>query len=335
VRLDDRVGRLAQMVRRRWSLRIEKARQRGRNARSFEWALLNVKTLGYELARTIASTNLRPPPSAPPAAALVSKMCTQSDMESAWFAFWCAELGITPFYHRKVWEHCYVAQALMSAGMMAPGRRGLGFGCGDEPLASLFAKYGCEILATDLPPTAAQARHWRAIGQHASGAGAARQERICPDRAKLAKIGFRSLDMKRIPDDLAGTFDFCWSCCALEHLGSIANGAAFIANSLRTLKPRGLAVHTTEYNLDDAGGTLDRGGTVLFQRKHIEAIARRLRADGHRVAELDFDPGDGLLDRFVDLPPWKPGEPASPLHLKLSVFGYRCTSYGIIVERAG
>ena len=49
-------------------------------------------------------------------------------------------------YHRKLWELVYIAQALWSAGKLASGSRGLGFGCGKESLPSLFAKYGATIL---------------------------------------------------------------------------------------------------------------------------------------------------------------------------------------------
>lgn len=305
--------------------------------RDYAWALQNIKTLGYELARLTASARIPAAPAAPPSAGLKSKLCTQADIESAWVAFWCAECGVKPVYVRKLWEFCYVAQALWEHGMLAPGRSGVGFGCGREPLPSLFAKYGCEILATDLPHAAPLARKWLGTEQRAADPAAMHYPQICPDPEKLARIRFREIDMNALPADLAGTFDFCWSCCALEHLGSLARGADFVENSLRVLRPGGLAVHTTEFNLSD-GETIETGGTVLYQRRHIAALAERLAARGHGVAELDFAAGDGMLDGFVDLPPFErdalPADPY-PLHLKVSVSGFRCTSFGLIVRRAG
>jgi SAM-dependent methyltransferase len=320
----------------RASARRRYRRIRNDPLRDYAWALANIKTLGYELALLTASTSLPPPPAMPQSAALASKLCTQADIEGAWLGFWCADIGVRPAYHRKVWELCYVAQALWDERMLAPGRSGIGFGCGGEPLPSLFAKYGCEVLATDLPPDSAGARKWLDTRQHATGLAAVRHAGICADPKKLDKIRFRELDMNDIPPDLAGGFDFCWSCCALEHLGSLANGAAFIENSVRVLKPGGIAVHTTELNLSATGDTLDGGDPVLFQRRHIEAIAERLTANGHRVAALNFDEGNGVLDGFVDLPPgdvetYRAGPP--PLHLKASVWGFRCTSFGLIVRR--
>ena len=59
----------------------------------------------------------------------------------------------------------------------------------------------------------------------------------------------------------------------------------------------------------------------------------------------DFDIGDGVLDRFVDLPPYSIGEglqlhgqwaPVNQTaHLKLAIEGYAATCYGIIIRKAG
>jgi SAM-dependent methyltransferase len=306
--------------------------------RDYGWALLNIKTLGYELARQLTNDRFAPVPGARQHVGLTSKLCTQADMESAWVSFWCAECGVAPVYHRKVWEFCYAAQALSDAGMLMPGRSGIGFGCGGEPLPSLCAKYGCEILATDLPITEERARKWAAPYRQATPLEAVRMPHICPDPRLLDHIRFQPVDMIRIPKEFDGQFDFCWSCCALEHLGSIAAGSDYIERSLQVLKPNGVAVHTTEFNLDDSGDTLDAGDPVLFQRRHMEGIAERLASQGHHVAELDFTVGDGVLDRFVDLPPFDLDvhrRALPPFHLTASVWGFRCTSFGLIVRRGG
>jgi hypothetical protein len=165
-------------------------------------------------------------------------------------------MTLAPVYHRKLWEFCYVAQALWSARKLMPTMCGLGFGCGQEPLPSLFAKYGVKILATDQPQPGERA---------AGGVEVVRYHEICPDGGLLKNIAFRPIDMKAIPADLTGSFDFCWSSCALEHLGSLANGLRFVAESLKTLKPGGTAVHTTEFNLGNAVA-IDNGQTVLYQK---------------------------------------------------------------------
>jgi SAM-dependent methyltransferase len=290
-----------------------------------EMVILNVKALGYEIARLLAERTASRTIDRPPNFPLKSKICTQSDIESDWFLFWAREMTLAPVYHRKLWEFCYVAQALWSARKLMPTMCGLGFGCGQEPLPSLFAKYGVKILATDQP----RPREWDASVQHAGRVEVVRYREICPDAGLLENIAFLPIDMKAIPGNLTGAFDFCWSSCALEHLGSLANGLRFVEESLKTLKPGGTAVHTTEFNLGN-GVTLDNRQTVLYQKKHIIALAERLRAGGYEVAELDFSYGNGFMDHFVDLPPLTDYPGAS--HLKLYIQGFACTSFGLIVN---
>jgi len=297
--------------------------------RDYELAILNIKQMGYEIGRRLAKERLGKQINNPPPVTPASKLCTQADVESDWFCYWSAQLRVPPYYHRKLWEFCYIAQVLWRGGKLGPGQRGLAFGAGEEPLPSLFAKLGCSVLATDLSVEAAKSAGWIDGSQHASNLEKLLRRDICPDPAALARIEHRFVDMNAIPVDLDGGFDFCWSACALEHIGSIEKGLSFIENSLRTLKPGGIAVHTTEFNLED-GDTIDNWPTVLFQRRHIEMLVERLTAAGHTVAPLDFSEGNGVLDGFVDIPPWLPRSDAV---LKLSVDGFRCTSVGIIITR--
>jgi hypothetical protein len=290
-----------------------------------EMVVLNVKALGYELARALAERNLARRVEAPPDTLLASKLCTQADFDSNWFLFWAREVGAAPVFQRKLWEFCFIAQALWRDGMLRPGRSGLGFGCGQEPLPSLFAKYGANVLATDQP----QAGEWIGTGQHAEGAERLRMPSVCPDESRLATIRFRAVDMKSVPPELGGQFDFCWSACAFEHLGSLDAGMRFVEASLDCLRPGSTAVHTTEFNLSN-GLTIDHRNIVLYQKQHIVALADRLRRQGRRVAELDFSRGAGFMDYFVDMPPWTDHPGAQ--HLKLYIQGFPCTSFGLIIR---
>jgi hypothetical protein len=42
---------------------------------------------------------------------------------------------------------------------------------------------------------------------------------------------------------------------------------------------------------------------VLYRRQDIEALVARLESTGHTVAARDFDPGDGVLNGYIDGPP--------------------------------
>ncbi|WP_420139284.1 SAM-dependent methyltransferase [Sphingomonas sp.] len=302
---------------------------------------LNIKQMGYQLARQLADA--LPPPTATTAQKLhlPSSLSTQAAMESAWVAHWCAELKIPVTYHRKLWELCFVLQCLYDYDMIAPGRRGLGFGCGVEPIPSYLAAHGVSVTATDLPPDHAGRSGWIDTGQHATLDAHSCMDHLV-DRAVFdAQVELRFVDMNRIPPDLAD-YDFCWSICALEHLGSIADGLAFAENAMRCLRPGGVAVHTTEFNIRSDGPTIDNWMTVAFQRRHMEELAQRLRASGHDVSPFDFTLGSGVLDRFVDLPPYHgdlPPELADwlgpPAHLKMTIDGMIVTCIGLVIRKGG
>src|SRR5690349_11463990 len=100
---------------------------------------------------------------------LKSEACTQRRAQSSAFRYWAKRLREKPGgLHRKLWEWCYIAQALYERGMLGEGRRGLGFAVGSEPLSSLFAGFGCAIVASDLDPESADRAGWVSTNQHAS-----------------------------------------------------------------------------------------------------------------------------------------------------------------------
>src|SRR5438094_663038 len=86
--------------------------------------------------------------------------------------------GPGPMWPGNGWW-CYIAEVLWERGMLQPGRRGLGFGVGHEPLAALFASFGCHILATDLEEQEARRTGWVDTQQHAGGLAILNQYAIC------------------------------------------------------------------------------------------------------------------------------------------------------------
>jgi hypothetical protein len=256
-----------------------------------------------------------------------STLCRQESFEQPYFTYWSRRLMMPLVYHRKSWEHVFVCQALWERGAIRPEARGLGFGVGREPLTAYFASEDCEAVATDMPASGATEMGWSETEQHATGLDSLRHEGICARSQFDRRAAFLTCDMTNIPDDLSG-FDFCWSACALEHLGSIERGLQFIERSIECLKPGGWAVHTTEFNVSSEKDTVEKGGTVLFRTCDMLALQQRLTAKGHKVAPFDFDPGAAPLDRYIDVAPYR-HEP----HLKLALEGYASTSFGIIVQR--
>lgn len=303
---------------------------------------LNLKFFGYEMCRRLTESLPRTEPTPPERVGLRCKPSTQADMMTNWVAWWLKEIKSPLAFHRKLWELAYVLQALHEADVLRDGARGLGFGCGQEPLPSYFASRGVDVLVTDLQTERAQSLGWTDSRQHTSAARSAFHPHLVDEATFDRLVKHRFVDMNDITGDLQG-FDFCWSVCSFEHLGSIKQGLAFLENSLETVRPGGVSVHTTEFNCLNDEVTVDNWPTVLFQRRHFEEIADRLRAKGHEVAPLDFDIGDGPMDRFIDIPPyihdWSPELVArwgrDSNHLKLSIDGFASTCFGLIIKRAG
>jgi SAM-dependent methyltransferase len=262
-----------------------------------------------------------------------SNVCREAHFRMPLYRFWCERLAETPRYHRKQWEWVYICQVLHEHGLLRAGARGLGFGVGKEPLAAAFANLGVEVLATDMDVAAARSAGWLGENQHAGEDVAVLNGRgLCDPVEFAARVHYRSVDMNAIPADLAG-YDFCWSSCAYEHLGSIDAGLAFVRRSVDCLRPGGIAVHTTEFRLGRGRRTLESGAVVLFRRSDFEQLAAELALAGHRVAPLDFETGHEPVERYVDHPPFA-DEPHLRLRLPMWFGGYRTTSIGIVVERS-
>jgi len=236
-------------------------------------------------------------------------------------------MAVSHRLHRKVWELCYVSQVLYENGMLAPGKRGLCFAVGREPLPALFASFGCSILATDLHTDQSESG-WIETNQHAENLEVLQHPDVCDPQLFRERVSFRFVDMNNIPEDLSG-FDFVWSCCSFEHLGSITKGKRFIRRMTRCLKPGGIAIHTTEFNVSSNTQTVETGGSVIFRQQDFEEMIALLRKAGHTADDCDYSPGTGPADLHVDQPPY-PQE----VHLKLNLFGYTSTS-GALIIRAG
>ncbi|MDH7797806.1 MULTISPECIES: class I SAM-dependent methyltransferase [unclassified Beijerinckia] len=300
---------------------------------------LNSKVLASYIAELTYYQHIKSKPllKQPQNIGISGRICREADFSSDWFLFWTDQLKYTPYLHRKVWEDAYALQCLWELGMFAKGKSGLGFAVGAEALPAYFVGQGAQIVATDLGADDSRAEGWRLTDQHASDIKPLWREQFGTWEQFSANCSYRPVDMTAIPADLNDKFDFCWSICAFEHLGSIEKGLQFVCNAMKTLKPGGAAVHTTEYNFDQTQ-TIDNWGTVLFQKKHFEILRERLEKQGDRLLAIDFEAGSGFFDSFVDVPPFPHqymndlNKPNSP-HVKISVDGFPSTSIAIIAIR--
>ncbi|NDZ14504.1 hypothetical protein C7T35_18170 [Variovorax sp. WS11] len=254
--------------------------------------------------------------------------CQAEDFYHPRFMQLCKLIGERPRFHRKQWEWVFVLHKLLESGAVSPGARGLVFGVGREPLPAAFAGMGANITATDAPLDLPMTAAWSSTNQHSTALAGLSYPAIVPDDKLAQHVTHAYCDMTAIGPEFTG-YDFNWSSCCFEHLGSLEAGMQFVVNAVeKTLHPSGVAVHTTEFNASSNEATVETGETVIYRRRDMEELVRRLRERGHEVEEFRIGPMAHVLDYHVDVPPYM-----GNIHLKLLLAGYACTSVGIVVRR--
>ena len=124
-------------------------------------------------------------------------------------------------------------------------------------------------------------------------------------------------------------FDFCWSSCSLERLGSIEAGLNFIKASINTLKVGGVAVHTTEYNVSSnrrLSTTIPPWSCSGVATFSVSSQSYRAKAISLRRFALTFlrEP----IDLFVDIPPY-----VADLIIRLVLSNFVASSIGLVIQR--
>lgn len=239
-----------------------------------------------------------------------------------------SSLKETPRPHRKQWEFVFIVKALEDMGMLKPGKRGLVFAAGHEPLISYFASQGVEIVATDMDGKNAERLGWSKTNQHAEGLLSLHDSRIVSRETFERLVSFRVANMNVVYAEFVGKFDFVWSTCSLEHVGSITLGQRFAVNTMEYLKPGGAAVHTTEFTLSSLARTVKRGETVLWRMNDVQTLRNDLIELGYAVEEVCWDAGRDVLDLSPDVPPYTPNR-----HIKLLLMDHVATSVGWVSRK--
>ncbi|WP_156678080.1 methyltransferase domain-containing protein [Sphingomonas profundi] len=269
---------------------------------------------------------------------LGSMACRYEHFETEWYAHWATLTGHPagvsddlPLSYRKLWEWSAIMQALAERGMLQAGRAGIGFAVGMEALPSIFASYGVDVLASDLPEEMSDG-FWDQSSQHSVSVDALFHPRYLDEATFRRLVRFRPTDMNDLSGLPDASWDFAWSSCAIEHLGGLDQGLDFVRNAMRLLKPGGVAVHTTEYNCSSNDDTVTDGGAVIYRKQDLERLDYSLRPMRCGLEPLNFDLGTHRYDLDYDEPPYFS---TGSRHIKLAMQGYIATSYLIIVQKAG
>jgi len=263
-----------------------------------------------------------------------SKLCDAAD--------WCdplfdrvirVELAEEPRFHRKQWEFAQILRTLEAHGLLNGTSHGLSMGGGDERLLYSVARRVGHLTVTDLYES----------GSAWDGARTDDPDRaikasapfpIDPSRLTAMRMDMRALEFGN------GVFDFCYSSCAIEHIGEYDDFLAHLREVRRVLKDQGLYVLTTEFHygdevipaphnyyfsaavLDDlvaAAGFEARGGVDAALAPH--AFNRPIPAN---LSDLLPDAADAVTARLLDSAP----------HVQLLTGGRPFTSMCLVLTKA-
>lgn len=244
------------------------------------------------------------------------------------------------YLHRKDWEIGFVLDVLRKTGCVSKGKKGLVFGCGKEITIPLLAQQEVFVTATDQPQVLGESSSWNSTNQYCSGKEALKKEFEKDfDWSMISDfIEYQEMDMNSLS---VGNqkYDFLWSSCSLEHLGSFQNSINFVTKSLDFLKNFGFAIHTTEYNYFD-NKSFDDAYNCCFNRDVLMSMFDAVQKVGGYVYPIDFFSGDEPEDVFVDVPPFtfhsskiKLEEPCGKSHFKLLINDKHTTSLGFIIQK--
>ncbi len=227
----------------------------------------------------------------------------------------------------KFWQNAIIAEVVFNKFKDNKNIIGIGFGVGQERLPSLFASKGYRILATDQDFKTDKAKYWSKY-ELAQGPNSLNRLKICPPATFKKNVNYMAIDMKKIPKKLTDSYNFLWSNCALGHLGSIEAGLEYIEESLKCLKPGGLAVHTTELNVLSDKYTSTSGDTVIFRPRDIKKLFRKLANQGYICETLKYTLGDSAMDSRVSMRPQFGND-----YSKIQVNGHLATQGLIIIHK--
>lgn len=193
--------------------------------------------------------------------------------------------------------------------------RGLVFGFGRKRLPAYFASRGLSIAATDAPVEIGEIGEqagWTKSLEHCSSRDQLRSPEIVSGERFDRHVSHRTCDMTAIDQDLTG-FDFTWSSCCFEQIGSRQTGLRFVVDSVeQTLYDRGIAYYAIELNLSPNEGTLDHGPVVFYRERDMLALVERRASARPRARGAAVRRRDGFaLSRFVRRSAAVPASPAS------------------------
>lgn len=172
--------------------------------------------------------------------------------------------------HRKQWEFAMIFLTLKKFGLLNNQKLGLSLGGGNERILYSIASHIKKLIVTDLYD---ENTSWDCARTTDPDEFIKSSKPFPFDDAKLQamRMDMRSLDFE---DD---TFDFCYSSCAIEHIGDYNDFVQHFNEVDRVLKEGGMYVLTTELQFGDK--TITDPNNYIFTKEYISSIISESNLD--------------------------------------------------------
>src|SRR4030042_3099849 len=176
---------------------------------------------------------------------LRSKICDAAD----WFdpellTVIQQHLQEVPRFHRKQWEFAMIFLMLQKLGLLNNRNIGLSMGGGKELLLYAIARQINKLIVTDLYDPSTE---WDCARTGDPDEFIKMNKPFPVDDSHVQALRMDMLQLE-FKDE---TFDFCYSSCAIEHIGSDTDFRQHLQEAYRVLKPGGIYILTTEFQFDD------------------------------------------------------------------------------------
>jgi ubiquinone/menaquinone biosynthesis C-methylase UbiE len=199
----------------------------------------------------------------------LSKICDAADwFDTEFHSIIVNELKESPRFHRKQWEFAMIFLALKKLGYLNENMTGLSLGGGNERVLYSIAQYVNKLIVTDLydEDTTWDCAKTKDPDEYIK---ASKPFEVDDSKIKALRMDMRYLDFED------NTFDFCYSSCAIEHIGDFEDFVRHLDEVYRVLKEDGVYVFTTE--LQFGSDTIKDENNFIFSSSYLNKIINSIK----------------------------------------------------------
>ena len=188
------------------------------------------------------------------------------------------ELKETARFHRKQWEFAMIFLTIQKLGLLNQEKIGLSLGGGNERVLYSIAKHIQKLFVTDLYDDSTS---WDCARTNDPDEfiKASKPFPLDDNKIQALKMDMRFLDF----DD--NSFDFCYSSCAIEHIGEHKDFLQHFNEVNRVLKEGGIYVLTTELQFGDR--TICDENNFVFSKDYISDLISESNLEF--ISDVDTD----------------------------------------------